>query len=385
MPLRFVFACDSFKGTLSSSRTAELLTDAALQTFPGAECYALPMADGGEGTVEAVVSAAGGHLVHAEARDPLGRSITAGYALLPGHRAVIEVSAASGLPLLSPSECNPLHTSSFGTGQLIAHALGRGARDITVALGGSATNDGGMGILRALGARFLDTSGRALPGTGADLARVASIDLSGLDRRLGGVSFHAMCDVDSPLLGPNGASRLFGPQKGATTADVLSLEEGMSAYARRLANAFGRPFVDSPGFGAAGGIGAALRLAFGADVASGVERVLDLVGFNDVLAGADLCITGEGHADAQTAHGKVVSGVAWRCRAAGVPCVAIVGGMEPGATELAGFGVDALVPTVIDATILDEALAHAEENFGLAAARVFSLLALGMRMRGDAQ
>lgn len=383
MPSRLVFACDSFKGTLSSRHAEELLEEAARAHFHDVSCVSLPMADGGEGTVEAVVAATGGRIVDVPSSDPLGRPLTSTYALLPDGRALIETAAASGLTLLSPAERDPLRTSTFGTGQLISHALDHGTCDITVALGGSATNDGGMGLLRALGARFLDALGHELVGTGADLVRVASVDLSELDRRLEGVSFHVMCDVDSPLLGPQGASRLFGPQKGASAADVRMLETGMASYARLLSEACGRPYVDGPGLGAAGGVCAALQLALGADASSGVDRVLDLVGFDDALAGADLCITGEGHADAQTARGKVMCGVARRCRAAGVGCVAIVGGMDPDAVGLLDCGIDALIPTVIDATELDDALGRAEENFRLAAHRVFTLLSLGMGLRGD--
>ncbi len=256
------------------------------------------------------------------------------------------------------------------------HALRDGATEVTLAIGGSATNDGGMGAMRALGVRFLDAAGGELRGTGADLGRVASIDLSGLDPLVSHAHFRLLCDVDNPLLGPCGATRVFAPQKGASPQQVEALEQGMASYARVLERTLGRA-ADQPGDGAAGGLGAAVRLFLGATSVPGIDWVLDVVGLDQALHGADLCITGEGHADEQSLHGKVVSGVVARCKRAGVPCVAIVGGMDPGALGLANLGVDALVPTVIDCGDITDALSHAERNYRLAAARVFSLLKLG--------
>lgn len=336
------------------------------------------MADGGEGTAAALVDACGGELRRASVSDPLGRPVEAAYALLPGGRAVVEMAAASGLPLLSPGERNPLLTSTFGTGELVRAALDAGARDVTMALGGSATNDGGLGMARALGVRLLDAGGRELAGCGADLARVARLDLSGLDPRVAAADFHLMCDVDNPLTGAHGASAVFGPQKGATPEMVAELDAGMRSYARVLSAAFGRDF-DVPGAGAAGGLAAGCMAFLGARAESGVARVLELTGFSARLARADLCVTGEGHADAQTARGKVVAGVAAACARAGVPCVAVVGGMDAGAADLPGL--TAAVPTAIDAMPLEEALGRAEELYALAAERLFSLLALGAALR----
>ena len=376
----FLFACDSFKGTLSSARSSELLAEEARAFFPGVGFRSLEVADGGEGTVDAIVASLGGQRVSARVADPLGRPVEAAYGMLPGNRAVIEMAAASGLPILVPAERNPLNTSTYGTGELLLDALDRGARDVSLAIGGSATNDCGMGAMRALGVCFLDASGAELSGTGADLARVEKIDLSGMDPRIAQTSFHVMCDVDNPLVGPRGATYTFGPQKGADAAMADELEAGMTSFARVLERTFGTSVADEPGMGAAGGLGAAARLFLAAEVVGGVDWVLDLVGFDEALAGCSLCVTGEGHADGQSAHGKVVSGVAARCRAAGVPCVAIVGGMSAEATELLGCGVDALVPTVIDAASIEDVLANAERNFRLAAQRVFSLVSIGSKM-----
>lgn len=372
---RFVFASDSLKGTLSSADAARLLGGAAERHFPGCSWVAVPMADGGEGTVDALLAACGGEKIRAVVENPLSRPVEASYAMLPGGRAVIEMAAASGLTLLAPGEHDPRLTSTYGTGQLVLDALERGARDVTVALGGSATNDGGMGLVRALGARPLDAEGIELAGTGADLGRVARVDPSGLSPLVAGASFHTMCDVDNPLVGPEGASLVFGPQKGASPEIARELDDGMRNWAHVLEETFDRSF-NVPGAGSAGGLGAACLAFLGAEPVSGIARVLDLVGFDALLSEADLCVTGEGHADAQTAHGKVVSGVAAACARAGVPCVAVVGGMSAGAAAMPG--VAAMLPAAIDAMPLEETLARAEELYALAAERLFSLLELGM-------
>jgi glycerate kinase len=356
------------------------LGEQALVQFPGAELSGVEVADGGEGTVDAVVAATGGTLRTVRVHGPRGAEVDAAYGLLGDGRAIIEMAAASGLPLLASADRDPRFTSTYGTGELIADALAQGARDISLAIGGSATNDGGMGCMRALGVRFLDADGSELAGNGADLEKVASIDLGGMNQALAQATFHVMCDVDNPLLGERGATYVFGPQKGATPEVADALELGMSSYADVLQEAFPGFDPAEAGMGAAGGLGAAAKLFLRAEVLPGVEQVLNLVGFDALLQGCDLCVTGEGHADSQSAHGKVVSGVASRCKRAGVPCVAIVGGMSADARELLDFGVDALVPTVIDAASIDEVLAHAEENFSLAAERVFALVKIGQRL-----
>ena len=375
--LRFLFASDSFKGSLSSARAAELLREAALASFPDAQARILEVADGGEGTVSAVTAAVGGQLRSTCVKGPLGEPVRACYGLLGDNRAIIEMAAASGLPLVPPTSRNPLITSTYGTGQLILDALDQGARDISLAIGGSATNDGGMGCMRALGARFLDADGHELEGIGADLGRVCAIDISGLDSRLPATQFHVMCDVDNPLLGPQGATRVFGMQKGGTPEMLDQLEGGMHSYARILADTFTGFDPMAPGMGAAGGLGAAARAFLHAEALPGVECVLDLVGFDELLEGCSLCVTGEGHADAQSAHGKVISGVAARCQKAGVPCVAVVGGMDPSAEDLLELGIEALIPTAPDICTIDEAMENAERNYRMAANRLFSIIKLG--------
>ena len=372
MAMRFLFASDSFKGSLSSVKIAELLTRAAKEVFPDCSCDWVPMADGGEGTAEAVIMATGGEWVSVTVTGPLGEPVEAGYGLLPGGRCIIEMASASGLVLVDPSLRDPRNTSTFGTGELIAAALKAGCRDVTIAIGGSATNDGGMGCARALGVRFLDAQGAELEGKGGDLVKVARIDVSGLLPETRETNFTVMSDVDNPLLGPDGATFTFGPQKGAVPAIRDELEAGMANYAAVLRRDLGAD-TDFPGAGAAGGLGAALKIFLNARMRSGSDAVLDLVGFDALLEKADLVVTGEGRIDWQSAHGKVVAGVGKRCRKAGRPCIAIVGGMGEKAEDMLSL-VDSIVPTVQGPCTLEFAMGHAEELYESAALRTFKLL-----------
>ena len=347
--MKFVFASDSFKGTLSSAEIGAMLCESARAAFPGCDCRSVTMADGGEGSVAAVLSAAGGRTVPVRAHDPLGGAVDAFYGVTDGGCAVIETAAASGLTLIDEARRDILAASSYGTGELIAHALDAGYADITLALGGSATNDGGAGAMAALGARFLDADGRTLAPNGASLRRIASIDLSHMHPRLTHARFTAMCDVNSPLTGPLGATMTYGPQKGASTPALLGeLEAGMENYARVLRRAFPGRDVEFPGAGAAGGLGAACALFLGAALKPGAEAVLDLTGFDMLLRGADLAVTGEGRADAQSVRGKAVAAVAARCKKAGVPLIALVGSAGPGADALLGCGVTKLLEVTPD-------------------------------------
>ena len=347
--MKFVFASDSFKGTLSSAEIGAMLCESARAAFPGCDCRSVTMADGGEGSVAAVLSAAGGRTVPVRAHDPLGGAVDAFYGVTDGGCAVIETAAASGLTLIDEARRDIRAASSYGTGELIAHALDAGYADITLALGGSATNDGGAGAMAALGARFLDADGRTLAPNGASLRRIASIDLSHMHPRLAHARFTAMCDVNSPLTGPLGATMTYGPQKGASTPALLGeLEAGMENYARVRRRAFPGRDVEFPGAGAAGGLGAACALFLGAALKPGAEAVLDLTGFDMLLRGADLAVTGEGRADAQSVRGKAVAAVAARCKKAGVPLIALVGSAGPGADALLGCGVTKLLEVTPD-------------------------------------
>ena len=372
--MKFLFASDSFKGTLSSRRTAELLTRAAQEIFPGCECRCLEVADGGEGTTEAVLSAAGGRRMEAMVCGPLRERRKACYAALDGRRAVMEMAAASGLPLVPAELRDPRNTTSYGTGELIRDALDKGFRDLSIAIGGSATNDGGIGCMRALGVRFLDEDGNELSGCGGDLIKIRSIDRSGMDPRLRDTHVTVMCDVTNPLCGENGATRTFGKQKGGTPEILDELEAGMENYRELLRREFGIDMDEEPGAGAAGGLGAALLSFLRAELRSGIETVLDLIEFDKKLEGVSLVVTGEGRADWQSAFGKVMQGVGRRCLRQGVPAVAIVGSMGDGAEQIFDYGIESMITTVNGVMPLEEALERAEELYLGAARRLFRML-----------
>lgn len=336
MPI-FVLAPDSFKGTLSSQQVIATMTEEILRLFPEAEIRPFPMADGGEGTLAVL-------------RDVFDGS----------RRTIVEMAETCGLTLIPEYERDPRRTSTYAFGEAIRAALHAGAEEIVLALGGSSTNDCGMGAMRALGARFLDEAGHELEGCGADLINVRTIDLTEFDHRIARTRFTALCDVDNPLLGPQGATYTFGPQKGATPEICAELEAGMASFAEVLAATFGCDERAAFGAGAAGGMGLASRLFLSARMVPGGEYLLDVLSFDRLLEGADLCITGEGRADAQSAHGKAVARVARRCRAHGVPCITICGCLGDGAEALLDCGVTKLVPMADEPS--PDALAHAEEN-----------------------
>ena len=370
--MRFLFACDSFKGTISSARSAQLLGEQALVQFPGAELSGVEVADGGEGTVDAVVAATGGTLRTVRVHGPRGAEVDAAYGLLGDGRAIIEMAAASGLPLLASTDRDPRFTSTYGTGELIADALARGARDISLAIGGSATNDGGMGCLRALGARFLDKDSNELSGCGKDLAEVSTIDLAHLDSRLSDTSVTVLCDVKNPLCGENGATYTFAKQKGATPETLELLENGMQNYRDVIRGQFGIDCDLIKGAGAAGGLGAALKVFLHATMQLGIETVLDLIGFDDLLNGADLVVTGEGRVDSQSVCGKVMQGVALRVKARGIPVYGLCGSLGDGAELLYDCGVTSLYSLVDENTSVVEAMTNAEQVYYHAAVRMFS-------------
>ncbi|MBQ1471493.1 MAG: glycerate kinase [Eubacterium sp.] len=378
--MKLVFASDSFKGSLSSERTAQLLTKAAEEIFGETECFSLPVADGGEGTLEAVVSATGGGFVEAWARDPMGNPRRTHYGVTGDGRAIIEMAAASGLTLVPAEQRDPESASSYGTGELIQDALARGYHDVSVAIGGSATNDGGMGCARALGIRFLDERGQELDGIGSDLGRVHSIDMERLDPRLAGAALTVMCDVTNPLCGPDGATQTFGAQKGASQEALQRLEEGMCHYRDVLLRTFGKDADQMPGAGAAGGLGAALMILLGANMRSGIETVLDLIGFGTLLKEADLVITGEGRTDWQSCHGKVMQGIGEYARRRGVPVIGLSGSLGPGADQILAHGITALTTTVNAPMDLDEAMERAEELYLDAARNMFRMVKVGMKL-----
>jgi len=323
---KVVVASDSFKGSLTSMEVADAVESGVLACCPGCEVVKLAVADGGEGTVDAILQTMGGRRVKIEVADPLGRSCIAEYALVDdGRTAVMEIASASGLTLLPPSERNPMLTSTFGTGQMIADALRRGCRRFLVGIGGSATNDAGMGMLEALGARFSDVAGNPLRGCGESLLHVVSIDLSHLCPDLLEAEFIVACDVDSPFCGPDGAAYVYAPQKGATPDMVSFLDRGLWNMADVIACETGVRINDMPGAGAAGGLGGAFKAFLNAEFRMGADMVLDAIGFDSIISDSDLVITGEGRLDAQTLTGKLPYAVARRARTQGVPVLAVCG------------------------------------------------------------
>lgn len=376
--MKFLFASDSFKGTLSSEKIIELLTESANKVFPGCETAGTLIADGGEGTVDAVIAMTKGSLIEVPVHGPLMEEATAVYGKINEESAIIEMAAASGLPMVPAELRNPLNTTTYGTGELIKDALDKGFRNISIALGGSATNDGGMGAMAALGVKFLDKDGKELKGVGSDLAKVAKVDVSGLHPAVKEAAFTVMCDVNNPLTGPDGATYTFGKQKGGTPEILDELEAGMKSYAKVAGEALGRDIDHLPGAGAAGGLGAAVCGFLNATLKSGIETVLDLIDFDRMLEGVDVVVTGEGRIDWQSAFGKVPSGIGMRCKNKGIPAVAIVGGMGKGAEKIYEFGVESIIPTINGAMDIDEALERAEELYQGAAERMFRFLKVGM-------
>ena len=372
--MRIVVAPDKFKGSLSASEVAAAIAQGLASVLRGAEIVTCPMADGGEGTVDAFIERGFARRT-VRACGPLGDPLDAGFAF-DGTTAVIEMAAASGLVLLPAQRLDPRRSSTVGTGDLIRAALDLGAKRIIVGIGGSATNDGGAGFAQALGAHFYDKKGNELLAGGAALAHLARIDLSGLDARLAQVRIEVACDVDNPLCGSNGASAIYGPQKGASAKDVALLDAALAHFADLVALTIGRDLRDVPGAGAAGGLGFGLAAFGGATMEAGVSVVARFVGLPDQLKGADLCISGEGRIDAQTLRGKTVAGVAEFARAAGVPLVAIGGSIDPGAErELAAAGI-VCMPIVGAPMALEEAMRSARALVVSAAARLGRVLAL---------
>lgn len=379
--MKFLFASDSFKGTLSSERIITLLTGSAKNVFPDCETIGIPVADGGEGTIDAVISVLNGSVREVNVHGPLMEAVASHYGEVGNRAAVIEMAAASGLPLVPPDKRDPRVTTTYGTGELIRAALDNGCRDITIAIGGSGTNDGGMGAMCALGIRFLDESGSELSGCGGNLARIVNIDISGLHPAVGEAKFTIMCDVSNPLTGTDGATYTFGPQKGGTPEILEELEAGMIHYAALIREKTGIDIDRIPGAGAAGGLGAAFCVFLHAEMKSGIETVLDLIHFDELLDGVDLVVTGEGRIDWQSAFGKVPSGIGRRCRQKGIPAIAIVGGMGDKADTIFDYGIDSIITTINGAMELDEALERAEELYAGAAERAFRMIKAGMEIQ----
>ena len=380
--MRIVIASQEFKGSLTAVEATAAIGDGLRRAMPDAELALVPMADGGPGTVEAVVTAKGGRWQKTIARGPLGEPIEAAWGIVDGDTAVIEMAAASGLVLLPESRRDPRVTSTYGTGQLVVAALDAGCRRIIVGMGGSSTNDGGAGVAQALGAHLLDDAGRELPPGGAALARLARIDVSKLDPRVRQAQVFAATDVLNPLCGPEGASAIYGPQKGATSKIVRELDAALAHYAAVIQRDLGVQVLAAAGAGAAGGLGAGLVAFLGAEIVPGAKLVAETVGLQQQMAGADLVIAGEGRLDAQTGFGKAPWEVARLGREAGVPVIAIAGALREdcGPALLAAF--DAVATILPPGVPPQEAMAHGGELLAAVAEQVGRLLTLGRRLEG---
>ncbi|MQA36795.1 glycerate kinase [Rugamonas aquatica] len=379
--MKIVIAPDSFKESLTAMAVANEIEAGFREFYPDAEYVKLPVADGGEGTVQAMIDASGGRRVNLQVSGPLGEPVDAFYGLMgDGATAVIEMAAASGLELVPTALRDPLRTSSYGTGQLIRNALDAGARRFVLGVGGSATNDGGAGMVQALGGRLLDAGGGDLPPGGGALDRLHRIDLSGLDGRIKDCVFDIACDVSNPLVGPQGASHIFGPQKGATPAMVGQLDANLRHYADVIERELGQQVADVPGAGAGGGIGAAMLVFLGGSLRPGSEIVTAAVGLDAAVADADLVITGEGRIDSQTIHGKTPVGVARVAQRHGKPVIAIAGCLAPGAAVVHEHGIAAVFSAVSRPCTVEQALAEAAQNVRRAARNVAAVLSLGARL-----
>jgi glycerate kinase len=377
--MKIVIAPDSYKESLSALEVAQAVKAGFRQVFPAADYVLVPVADGGEGTVDAMVAATGGRKEIVTVSGPLGEPVEAFYGLTgDGDTAVIEMAAASGLMLVPPAARNPLRTSSCGTGELIRAALDAGARRFILGIGGSATNDGGAGMVQALGARLLDAHGRDLDGSGGDLARLERIDVTALDARLAECSIEVACDVDNPLTGARGASAVFGPQKGATPEMVQVLDANLGRLARIVERDLGVAVDQVPGAGAAGGMGAAMVAFFGATLKPGIEIVTAAVDLDAHVRDADLVITGEGRIDFQTVHGKTPIGVARIAKRHGKPVIGIAGALGANVGVVHEHGIDAVFSVLSKPCTLDEALRDAAANVELTARNVAAVLRMGL-------
>ncbi len=373
IPLKkIIIAPDSFKGSLDARRVCEIIAAVAMKYFPEAEIIQLPIADGGEGLVDALLSVCGGKKIMVSVQDPLGREVQSFYGLLPDGRVVIEMAAASGLPLLAENERDVMKTTTFGTGELIRQAIRKGAREIILGLGGSATNDGGAGASAALGIRYLNQAGNLIL-AGGELAGLAKIDTTDLMPAFKETRFLIACDVTNPLHGPMGAAHIYGPQKGALPAQIHVLDAGLKRLAKIVGDQTGIDPQSIAGSGAAGGLLVPF-MAFGqAIIRKGLDVVLDTIHFDAQLENCDLVITGEGRTDGQSAMGKVLSGVGQRCKTRGIPVIAISGALDEGYEQLYESGITACFAAVRKISSLDEAMVNAERNLAWAAEDVFRL------------
>ncbi len=372
--MKFVFIPDSFKGTLASDEICSLLEDRARSVFPDCETVSIPVADGGEGSVDCFLAALGGDKIKLTVKNPFFEDMEGFYGLTDnGDTAIVEMASCAGLPLIEDRK-NPLLATTYGVGQTIAAAAKSGAGKIIVGLGGSATNDGGCGAAAAVGIRFFDKNGKEFVPVGGTLCDIASIDFSCRDKALDSVKITTMCDIDNPMYGENGAAYVFGPQKGADSRMIQILDDGLRHLAEVIRRDGGVDVSSIPGGGAAGAMGAGMVAFFGSELKMGIDTVLDTVGFDKLIADADYIFTGEGRLDSQSLRGKVVVGVARRAKRLGRPVIAIVGGVTRGVDEIYGEGVSAVFSINRLPEDFSVSRAKSRDNFSDTAGDVFRML-----------
>ena len=380
--MKIILAPDSFKGNLTSLEVAIAFEKGIKRVLPRANCIKIPMADGGEGTVQSLIDGIGGEIIRKRVIGPIGQNVFARYGLLSNGTAVIEMAEASGLPLVTTRQKNPTKTTTFGTGELIIDAINKGAKKIIIGIGGSATNDGGVGMAQALGVRFLDSKDKEIKqhGSGGMLKKIVKIDTRETNKVLKNINIIVACDVDNPLCGRLGASYIFGPQKGATPAMVRVLDDNLKHLAKIIKQSLKKDISKLKGAGAAGGLGAGLVAFAKAKMKSGVDIVIDATNLERHMKNTNLVITGEGRVDSQTAYGKTPSGVAKSARKHGIPTLVIGGGITDDAKDIFSHGIDALESACARDMSLEDAIKHSREHLANAAERAIRLVLVGKKI-----
>lgn len=375
--MKFVLAPDSFKESMTAKEAAEAMEKGIKKVIPSAECIKVPMADGGEGTAQSLVDATNGEIINVEVTGPDGKKASAIFGILGDKKtAVIEMASASGIHLIKKEERNPLYTTTYGTGELIRYALDKGVERLLIGIGGSATNDGGAGMAQALGVRFLDETGRELSFGGGALEKLSKIDLSGMDERIKKVSVEVACDVTNPLTGKNGASYIFGPQKGATPEMVKQLDKNLNHYGEIIKNQLGKDIINVPGAGGAGGLGAGLLAFLNAELKRGVELVIKYTDLEEKMKGADYVFTGEGGVDYQTVFGKTPFGVSTIAKQLGIPTILFAGRIGEGSENLYEHGVVSIINILPGIVSFEEALKDGAKNMERTSENISRILKL---------
>lgn len=378
--MKIVIAPDSYKGSLTAKEVAENIRIGIRRVYKGIDIQCIPMADGGEGTVQSLVDATGGKIINVRVKGPLLQEVEAFYGILGDEKtAIIEMAAASGLPLVSQNQRNPMLTTTYGTGELIKHAMDMGCRDIVIGIGGSATNDGGLGMAKALGVKFLDKDGKDIGHGGGSLSELHHIDTTKIDNRIKSCRITAACDVDNPLCGERGASYIFGPQKGATGEMLEVLDKNLEHYAKIIKDKLDIDIKNCPGAGAAGGLGGGLIAFLNAKLQKGIDIVIDKVKLEQHILDADLVITGEGMMDYQTRYGKTPFGVAKAAKKYNIPVVAIVGQIGKDANILYDMGIDSIFSITDGVCTLENAIANSTELLQNAAERIMRLYKIAQK------